>query len=423
MSADESAPKTTRVARIIAVVALGGLAAGLVGAGLAWLLLEVQGLAYGLRADSLLADVVNSSPLRRVLAPTLAGLLVGLAWWWLRRPGDPQDVEDGIHKPGRMGLWRPLGDALLQILIVGAGASIGREGAPRQASAAAADRIAAEFHLDEHWSRAAIASAAGAGLAAVYNVPISGVVFAMELLLFWRPWRAVFLAVPMSVIGTVMAWPVVTNRPTYRFPAVVFDWTQIVWMLAAVPLTALLGAGFGWLARWTSGHRPRPGWKLPAAMALAGAVVGGLSVWLPMMPGNGKDLIQVAFDGQASLGIFVALMVLKPVATALCLGSGMKGGLLTPALSVGAALGTVAALTLPGGSQVPVFALLAAAGVLAVTQRAPVFGAVMAWELTHAPVWMLPMLLVVSFGAHWLVSRFGRGRGKSLPQNGSCMSA
>lgn len=421
MSPAAERPPATRRERLRwpAAIVLGGVAAGLIGAAMAWLLLEVQALAYGVRTTSLLVDVQTAPPVRRVLAPAIGGLLAGLAWWHLRRSGAPLDVTQGMRIPGRMGLWRPFLDSGLQILVVGAGASIGREGAPRLAAGSVADTLAARLRLDAAQSRIVIASAAGAGLAAVYNVPLAGAAFALELLLVWRPWRAAVAAVPMSAIATIVAWPVVTARPTYAFPQVQWQPVQLLWTLLAIPLTAALGLAFDAMAGWAANHRPEPTWRLPLAMMAGGAVVGVASIWLPMLPGNGKDLVQVAFDGKATLLTFALLLALKPLVTSVCLWSGMRGGLLTPALATGAALGTIVALgvqTGGGTASVPVFVLIGACGVLAVTQRAPLFAALMTWELTRAPWWTIPLLLAVAFGsaavARWFTSRT-RGRSRS----------
>lgn len=405
----------------LAVLA-GGLAAGLVGAAMAWLLIQVQVLAYGVRAETLLTDVQAAPPWRRVLAPALGGLLAGLGWWWLRRGGEPLGVEGALDAPGRMGLARPFADAALQLLVVGSGASIGREGAPRLAAGAVADQLAARLRLEPAHARAVIASGAGAGLAAVYNVPLAGVVFALELVLAWRPAAAVASALPMSAIATVVAWPVVSTRPTYAFPDVALDPAALAWTAAAIPLTAALGLAFGRLAAASAWRRPAPGPWLPAWTAGAGAAVGLASVWLPMLPGNGKDLMQLAFDGQLALAACAVLLVAKPLATALCLRSGATGGLLTPALATGAALGGVAASLLDaagGGVSGAPLVLIAAAGVLAVTQRAPLFGAVMAWELTRAPLWTIPCLLAVAYGSTLLADaaerRLPGGRRPPVP--------
>ena len=145
------------------------------------------------------------------------------------------------------------------------------------------------------------------------------------------------------------------------------------------------------------------------AIGVAGALTGVASVWLPMLPGNGKDMMQAAFDASAPTQVFAILLIAKPLATAFYLACGARGGLLTPSLSTGAALGVVAAWAASGAgldADPAVFALLASAGTLAVTQQSPLLAAVMAWELTHAPIWTLPLLFVVAFGS-WAL---GSGR-------------
>ncbi len=258
---------------------LGGVGAGLAGATLTWLLIQVQAVAYGVRADTLLIDVQLATPLRRVLAPAGAGLIAGLGWWWLRSTGGTVDVRQSLDRPGRMGLVRPLADAVLQIVVVGAGASLGREGAPRLVAGAIVDTLGARLRLSAVEARAMIAAGAGAGLAAVYNVPLSGAIFALEIVLIWCPWRAVVAALPMSVIATVVAWPVVSNRPTYVFPDLPFEPSMVAVAFFVIPATTLLALGFNRLARWATTHRPLPGWRLPLSIGLAGALVGVVSIW------------------------------------------------------------------------------------------------------------------------------------------------
>lgn len=411
-------------ARIGALVLLGGVAAGVVGGAMAWLLLQVQTLTYGVATDSLLDDVRGAGQVRRVAGPLVGGLLAGLGWWWLRRRARIVGVDRALEPDGpRLPLRSTLADALLQILVVGSGASIGREGAPRQASAALAEALAGRLRVAPDVRRAAVAAAAGAGLAAVYNVPLAGMIFTLETLPTARGWRAraagTLIAAAMSAIATVTAWPVVGNRPTYVFPGVAWDdrtgpWAA-GWAALCIPLCALVGIGFARLAGAAQTARPAPTWRLPLAVAAASGVVGAVSIRFAALPGNGKDLMQLAFSAEGSLLVFGVLFVLKPLATALCLRSGAVGGLLTPALATGAALGGLVAglfaLVAPADVARPhiaVFALVAAAGVLAVTQRAPLFAAVMAWELTRAPLWTAPLLLVTAYGAHLARGATGR---------------
>ncbi|MCO5308963.1 MAG: chloride channel protein [Austwickia sp.] len=394
-------------------VLLGGLAAGIVGAAMTWLLLRIQALTYGVESASLLAEVRAASDVRRVLGPLIGGLLAGLGWWWLRGRGPVTTVEAALEvtAPRALPLRRTLADAVLQILVVGSGASIGREGAPRQAAAAMTQAIAGRLAIPDPRQRTLVACAAGAGLAAVYNVPVAGAVFAVEVLRTPRRWGTVACAAAMSAVATVTAWPVVTNRPTYDFPAIAADPAMVAWSFAwaltSVPVVALTGRAFTALAGRARRHAVAPRVTLPLAVGASSALVGLAAVALPALPalpGNGKDILQLTFSAEGTLPLFLILLVLKPLATALCLRSGAVGGLLTPALATGAALGGAVALAvhpLAAAAPLPVFALLAAAGVLAVTQRAPLFAVTMTWELTHAPIWTIPLLCLTAYGAHW----------------------
>lgn len=385
------------------VVVLSGVAAGLIGAAMVVLLHVVQILAYGPYGGSLAEEVAHASALRRVLAPTLGGLLAGFGWWWLRETGETVSLDAAIQDPERrMGVRRTTTDALLQLLVVGSGASIGREGAPRQTAAVVAEWIGRRFGLGSDQSRMIMAAAAGAGLAAVYNVPIAGAVFALEILLSRRTVGRVVSAFAMSAIATVTAWPVVTDRPVYAFPSTSAHPATVLWIVASVPVAALVGIVFDAMRRSAEAHRPRVGWRQPVAIMLAGLVVGLLSIPLPTLPGNGKDIMKLAFAGEGGVALFALLLLAKPIATVLYVRAGAVGGLLTPALATGAAVGALAAALFRSGggdASIAVWALIGSAGVLAVTQRAPVFAAAMAWELTHAPLWTVPVLLAVSYGA------------------------
>ena len=143
------------------------------------------------------------------------------------------------------------------------------------------------------------------------------------------------------------------------------------------------------------------------APVLALGALGAVSIAAPALLGNGRDLAQLLFTGQVAAPLVLALLLLKPAATVLCLGTGAPGGLFTPSLTIGAllgaALGSVWSLAWPG---VPpgLFAVLGAAGLVAATTQGPVSTVVLMMELTgQARMGILPMLLVVA-GAT-LVSR------------------
>ena len=146
------------------------------------------------------------------------------------------------------------------------------------------------------------------------------------------------------------------------------------------------------------------------AAGAAGALTGAASLWLPVLPGNGRDALEAALASPATGASLVALagvMVLKPLLTGLTLGAGATGGLLAPSFALGGSAGAaVAGLAHLAGweASVPVLALVGAGTVLAITQRAPVFGTLFVWELVRPGLWVLVLMAVVVVVCWWPTS-------------------
>ena len=121
-----------------AVMAIG-LLAGLAGAATTLLLNLVEHLTYHYSFGSLLDGVSASSPVRRALGPMIGGALAGLGWWLLRRQRTVPTVSEAITRPAPLPRRDMAADAALQVVLVGSGASLGRENAPRQLSVAFGD--------------------------------------------------------------------------------------------------------------------------------------------------------------------------------------------------------------------------------------------------------------------------------------------
>ncbi len=174
--------------------------------------------------------------------------------------------------------------------------------------------------------------------------------------------------------------------------------------LAIAPLAVVIGLAFNRLMA-LAGPKPQlTSWVLVPGVALAGLITGICSIYRPELPGNGRSVLIVSVDAQLSLAAAAVLLVLKPLLTALYLRVGAVGGMITPALATGAAAGTVATFALNGLADthlhVPAVALTCAAGVLAITQRAPAFAALFVWELAHPPVWLLLVFAVAAYSSH-----------------------
>ncbi|MEA5052972.1 MAG: chloride channel protein [Propionicimonas sp.] len=405
--------------RAATAVLLVGLSVGLAATLLTLLLHLVQQLAYGQSEEAFGDNVAHADPLRRVLAPTIGLGLCGLVWWWLRRRPLPQVAGAVGARPRRLPLGRTSLDAVLQIVAVGAGASIGREGAPRQVGGALASTISSLLAVPVGLRNRLVVAGAGAGLAVVYNVPLSGVLFATEVLAGGFGPTTLVVSVLVCAVAVVTSWPVLGLAATYSSPGTDVAWSGLLWAVVAAPLCALVGVLFNLLMRWFGRFRPRPGWRLPLFTAVGGLVVGVGAIWLPALPGNGKGIVQLALVGGGSLVVFLTLVVLNPLATGITYGSGVTGGFLTPALGTGAALGAATALVGEQFGQawsVAGFALVGAVGVLAVTQRAPWFAVVFGWELARPPIAMAALLLVVAWGAFLSAERLPSGASRTGPE-------
>ncbi|WP_167147732.1 chloride channel protein [Actinomyces sp. ZJ308] len=398
--------------RFLVAAVLAGVTAGLIGIAMALLLEVFESLFYGVTHGGLLERLAAAPPWRRVLAPAAGGVVAGGVWWWLRTTGGVADVETAVadssgRAASRMGLARPFVDAVNQVLTVGSGNSVGREGAPRLAAGAVAARLVARLGIGGADGAILIASAAGAGLAAMYNAPLGGAAYAVELVMVTgMRRRGVAVAVPVCVIATLVSWLHSHGRPTFGIASPGPSPATALGLVAVVPVAAALGVGARRLWSWMLRRRVRAARWLPAAIGAAGLVTGLVSLWIPAVVGNGRDAMEVALsaaDAQVgapgpALVMLLGVVALKPVLTGLTLGAGATGGRLAPSLAAGSSAGAALALALQAGgmeASVPVLALAGAGAVLATTQKAPVFGIVFTWELARAGSWTLVALIVV----------------------------
>ena len=308
-----------------------------------------------------------------------------------------------------MGLTRPFLDAVTQVLTVGAGNSVGREGAPRLAAGAVAAKLATRLGIGRSESAILIASAAGAGLAAMYNAPLGGAAYAVELVMVaGMRRRGALVAVPVCLIATLVSWLHSHGRPTFEVVSPGLSSGTVLGLVLLMPVAAAVGVAARRLWSWMLAHRVRAPQWLPAAIGTAGLVTGLVSLWVPAIVGNGRDAMETALGTGlpgatnspvgAGLVLLVGIVALKPVLTGLTLAAGATGGRLAPSLAAGSSAGAALAIALHTcgvEASVPVLAIAGAGAVLATTQRAPVFGIIFTWELARAGAWTLVALLAV----------------------------
>ncbi len=396
-------------ARFWTVVALTGVGAGLAGALLMRLLYAIEKFAwsYGSEEGDYIDAVNHTSTPHRLVVLGVAGLVAVAGSWLLRRrrrnKGHAGDLAQAIWLgTGRLPFFRTVGNALLSIVVVGLGASLGREGAIKQTGAAFASQLGEWLRLSAPQRRLVLACGAGAGIAAAYNVPFGGAIFAMEVLLGTLAWPQVVPALVASLLGTAASWLLLPNLPVYPIDVTTSPFAQIVWAGVAGPLIGLAAAGYIWVIGWADARRPQRIMLvlLPVVTLVA---LGGVSIRFPEILGNGKDLVERAFSDRLTFGLLLALPLLKLAATAACLRSGIPGGLFTPTLACGALLGGLLghlAAPLVPTLHPAACAIVGAGAFLAAATAGPVSSILLLLELTrHVQPLLVPLMLAVALAS------------------------
>lgn len=397
-------PSTLRhpqAGRFWAAVAGIGISAGLAAAVLTKLLEAVQAFAWHGSKTNILISAQNSPAWRCVLILFIAGLVTGLGQVALRRLSSANGIDTTAaiwFYAGRMPPVRTLGSAVLSILVVALGASLGREGAPKQAGAVFANWFSNWTQLSDEQRRLLVACGAGAGMAAAYGVPLGGALFALEVLRGALALRYILPALFCSALAAATAWTLLPDAPTYNFP--VFADSTVTLIVSAIcgVVAGLFSVVYVRLITFAERSKPQS-WRRIVAPIIGLTVLGLAATRFPELLGNGRDISQLLFVGASTLPLAAALSLLKPAAILVCVGTGVPGGLFTPSLTCGALLGTVLAYLasflfpdVPHG----LIAFVGASSVLAATTQGPISTMVLLMEMTgHVRSIILPMTIGV----------------------------
>lgn len=221
-----------------------GLLAGVAGIATTLLLHGIEHLTYRYSFGSLLDGVDDSGHLRRAVGPMIGGALAGLGWWVLRRRHPVPRLSATIAARRPLPRLPMAIDAGLQVLLVGAGASLGREGAPRQLAAVFGDAATARWSLTARDREILLSCAAGAGLGAVYGVPLGGALFTISVLMHsWHP-RVVGTALITSSLAVAVASPVTHLRHPLDWPDADLSYLFVGLALVIAPLAVGVGVAF-----------------------------------------------------------------------------------------------------------------------------------------------------------------------------------
>jgi CIC family chloride channel protein len=354
-----------------------------------------------------------------IYVPAIGGLFVGLLVYYFAREakghGVPEVMEAVALRGGRIRPRVAVVKSLASSLSIGTGGSVGREGPIVQIGSALGSSIGQALHLSDDRISNLVACGAAGGIAATFNAPIAGVVFALEVILGGRFSVRYFSSVVVSsVAASVIGRIAFGDEPAFAIPAeygVRSLWEFLFYPILGV-LAALVGVLFVRVLYGTEDlfddWKKVPEWVKPA---IGGLLLGIIALIYPVVTNVawdrtpqiynvGYEVIEGVLANHSALTMVLSLLVLKLIATSLTLGSGGSGGVFAPSLFMGAMLGSAFALVMdsifPGTPAPPgAYALVGMAAVFAASAHAPITAVLILFELTGDYRIILPLMLTV----------------------------
>jgi chloride channel protein, CIC family len=386
---------------IIAIII--GVLAGFSAIGIRFLIKEISALSFH-GAGNILENIMNTSWYWILIIPAIGGIVVGPIIYFLapeaKGHGVPEVMQALLLKGGNIRARVAFIKTIASSISIGTGGSVGREGPIIQIGSSIGSMLGQFLRVPSKRLKTLVGCGAAAGIAAAFNAPIAGALFAVEIILMDF---AIAQFSPI-VIASVMA-TVVSHTFTGEFAAFEVPKYQLVapqeigfyFILGA--LAGVVSYLFIKLLYWCEDLFDNK-MKLPEYVnpAIGGLLVGAIALLFPQIMGVGYDTINVALYGKMVWYLAVALIFAKILATSITLGSGGSGGIFAPSLFMGAMLGyffgygvhslfpTITAT--PGA-----YALVAMGGLVAGTTRAPITAIIIVFELTNDYRIILPLMV------------------------------
>ncbi len=353
-----------------------------------------------------------------VIIPALGGLIVGpLVYFFAREAkghGVPEVMEAVALKGGRIRPRVAVVKSLASSVNIGSGGSVGREGPIVQIGSALGSTLGQWLKLSDDRVRTLVACGAAGGIAATFNTPIAGAIFALEIIL-GELHASYFGAVVISAVvadvvahifeGSVRAFPVPNYELTNPWELFLYAGLGVLAAIVGVVYSKLIYRGEDLFDAW----KRFPEYLKPVIGGLLLGLMGVLCVALkltinqesgafPQIYGVGYETIETTLLGDLAVGTTLVLLLLKLVATAITLGSGGSGGVFAPALFLGAMLGSsfgqvvhglLPNTTAPSGA----YALVGMGAVFAAAAHAPATAILILFEMTGDYHIILPLML------------------------------
>ncbi|MCO1333428.1 chloride channel protein [Microbulbifer sp. OS29] len=311
----------------------------------------------------------------------------------------------------------PMQNALLQFfagaVVLISGHSMGREGPAVHLGAASGSWLAKALRLPNNSARSLLGCGVAAAIAASFNTPLAGVVFAMEVVMLEYSVAGFLPVILAAVTGSTITQLTFGSQPDFNVPAIQLN------SLAELPLllvcALIIGALAGLFIRSQRILIPQQRRSPLLRFLLVGLVTGTLGIWVPEILGAGYDTLQIAMLGELGVAALIVIVAAKLVATALGAGLGIPGGVIGPSLIIGACIGGIAGglanAWLGAHTASPGFyAMVGMAAMMAAMLNAPLAALLAILELTYNPHILFPgmmMIVVATLVSRQLFSTIG----------------
>lgn len=335
--------------------------------------------------------------------PCIGGLWAGIIIHYGSRDAKGHGVAEvmtavaiaGGRIPMRVGVVKALASALT----IGSGGSAGAEGPIVQIGSSVGSSIGQLFQMSEAKLKLLVGCGVAAGISAIFNAPVAGVLFALEVILGEFTTRVFSALVLSSVLATVVSRAFFGNVPLLRVPSYgLIAVRELVLYLGLGLLIGVVAYAFHELLHRTeSVFEKLRQVRDPYKPALGGLLVGMVGMVVPLALGGSFEPISRALYGEFEIGLLLSLILGKMLLTSLTLGSGGSGGVFSPCIFIGAMLGAaygqVAGLLFPGlTAAAGAYAVVGMTACVAAAAQAPITAIIMGFELTNDYRIMLPLM-------------------------------
>lgn len=338
----------------------------------------------------------------RFLLPLGGSVVLAVALWFFAA----RDRSVGIlHVLERLQYYEghlPMRNLAIQflggIVALASGQSVGREGPSVHLGAGVASLTGQYLTLPNNSIRTLVACGAAAAIAASFNTPLAGVVFAMEVIIMEYTIAGFTPVILAAVVATVMSRAVFGAETAFTVPAIgTASLTDLVFITIMGIAIGMLSAGFVTLIRRLNRYLLNQ--SILLVLPLAGLVVGILGVFVPQVLGTGYDTVHASFAGQLGIVLMLSILLAKFLASAVCIAGRMPGGLIGPTVVMGCLAGGLYSQLINMlplvDTHTALYAMLGMGAMMSATLQAPLAGLLALLEMTGSPGLIMPAMLAV----------------------------